>query len=116
MASHSIAFASSLLNNAWSPPSTQYTHSAPFNPVAVRLESPFSPLTSAARVCGWLAGKGGERGCERGRGGRLFEAIDIATTEVKMPKDKALTNIGWTSAADFQTDTLTSHPAVCGST
>ena len=28
---------------------------------------------SAARVCGWLAGKGGERGCERGRGGRLFE-------------------------------------------
>ena len=71
---------------------------------------------SAARVCGWLAGKGGERGCERGRGGRLFEVIEIATMEVKMLKEKERSNIGWTSAADFQTDTLANYPAVCGST
>ena len=38
MATHSIAFASSLLSDAWRPPSTQCMHSAPFNPVAVRLE------------------------------------------------------------------------------
>ena len=71
---------------------------------------------SAARVCGWLAGKGGERGCERGRGGRLLEAIDIMMMEDKMLKEKERSNIGWTSAADFQTDMLAIYPGVCGST
>ena len=70
---------------------------------------------SAACVCGWFAGKGGERGCERGRGGRLLEAIDITTIEVKMLKEKVLSDIGWTSTADFQTDTLANYPVVCGS-
>ena len=73
-------------------------------------------MTSAACVCGWLAGKGGERGCERGRGGRLLEAIDIMMMEDKMLKLKERSNIGWTSAADFQTDMLAIYPAVCGST
>lgn len=71
---------------------------------------------SAACVCGWLAGKGGERGCERGRAGRLLEAIDIMMMEDKMLKEKERSNIGWTSAADFQTDMLAIYPAVCGST
>ena len=61
-------------------------------------------------MCGWLAGKGAGRGCERGRGGRLFEAIEIVAIEVKMPKEKALSNIGRTSAGDFQTDLLAVHP------
>ena len=42
--------------------------------------------------------------------------IDIATMEVKMLKEKVPINIGWTSAADFQTDMLATDPAVCGST
>ena len=71
---------------------------------------------SAARVCGWLAGKGGERGCERGRGGRLLEVIDIMMMEDKMLKEKELSNIGCTYRGDFQTDVLASYPAVCDST
>ena len=71
---------------------------------------------SAACVCGWLAGKGGERGCERGRAGRLLEAIDIMMMEDKMLKEKELSNIGCTSRGDFQTDVLASYPAVCDST
>ena len=42
--------------------------------------------------------------------------IEIATIEVKMLKEKELGDIGWTSAAEFQTDTLANYPAVCGST
>ena len=38
------------------------------------------------------------------------------TIEVKMLKEKVLSDIGWTSAADFQTDTLANYPVVCGST
>ena len=49
MASHSIAYASSLLSDAWRPPSTQYTHSAPFNPVPVRLESVLELATKAQK-------------------------------------------------------------------
>ena len=60
--------------------------------------------------------KGGERGSERGRGGRHFEEIEITTMKEKMLKEKALGDIGWTSAADFQTDMLANYPAVCGST
>ena len=33
-----------------------------------------------------------------------------------MLKEKEPNNIGWTSAADFQTDALAIYPAVCGST
>ena len=116
MASHSIAFSSSLLSDARRLPSTQNTHSAPFNPVAVRLKPPIAPPDSVACVCGWLAGKGGQSGCERGRGGRLLEVIEIMTIEVKMLKEKVLSDIGWTSAADFQMDILANYPAVCGST
>ena len=65
MASHFIAFSSSLLSDAWRPLSTQDTHCALFNQVPVLLECLSIPLTSAACVCWWLAGKGGERGCER---------------------------------------------------
>ena len=75
-----------------------------------------SPFTSAACVCGWPAGKGGERGCERGRGGRHFEVIEITTIKEKMLKEKVPNNIGWTSAADHQTNMLASHRAACGST
>ena len=42
--------------------------------------------------------------------------IEIMTMEVKMLKEKALGDIGWTSAADFQTDMLANYLAVCGST
>ena len=34
--------------------------------------------------------------------------------EDKMLKEKERSNTGWTSAADFQTDTLANYPAVCG--
>ena len=36
--------------------------------------------------------------------------------EDKMLKEKERSDIGWTSAADFQTDMLANYPAVCGST
>ena len=42
--------------------------------------------------------------------------IEIATMEVKMLKEKELSNIGWTSAADIHTDMLASYPAACDST
>ena len=74
-----------------------------------------SPFTSAACVCGWPAGKGGERGCERGRGGRHFEVIEITTIKEKMLKEKVPNNTGGTSAADHQTNMLASHRAACGS-
>ena len=50
------------------------------------------------------------------RGGRLCEVTEIATTGDKMPMEEVLSNTGWTSAADFQTDMLAIYPAVCGST
>ena len=68
---------------------------------------------SAARVSGWLAGKGGARGCERGRGGRLLEAIDIMMMEDKMLKEKVPNNIGWTSTWATQTLLLLNRPAMC---
>ena len=60
--------------------------------------------------------RGGDRRGARGRGGRLFELIEIATSEDKMLMEEVLSNIGWTSTAVFQTDVLASHPAVCDST
>ena len=60
--------------------------------------------------------RGGDRRGARGRGGRLFELIEIATSEDKMLKEKELNNIGCTYRGDFQTDLLASYPAVCDST
>tara|TARA_B100000683_G_scaffold145041_1_gene140766 strand:+ start:262 stop:393 length:132 start_codon:yes stop_codon:yes gene_type:complete len=42
--------------------------------------------------------------------------IEIATMEDKMLREKELSDIGWTSAGDFQTDMLANDPAVCDST
>ena len=66
----------------------------------------------------WLfAGQGAEEeGCKRSRGGLHFEAIEIATSEDKMLKEKELSNIGCTYRGAFQTDVLASYPAVCDST
>ena len=63
MASHSIAFASSLLNDARRPLSTQYAHSAPFNPVAVHLKQLVVPPDERG-VCLRVA-------CRQGRRERL---------------------------------------------
>ena len=116
MASHFIASSSSLLSDAWRPLSTQYTHSALFNPVAVLLECLSIPPHECG-VCLRVACRQGRRARLRAsRGGRLLDAIDIATIEVKMPKEEERRNLGWTSSADFQTDILASYPAVCGST
>jgi len=42
--------------------------------------------------------------------------IEIATMEDKMLKEKELSNIGWTSAADIHTYILVIYPAACDST
>ena len=63
MASHFIAFSSSLLSDARRPPSTQYPHSAPFNPVPVRLETLIAPPHERG-VCLRVA-------CRQGRRERL---------------------------------------------
>ena len=60
--------------------------------------------------------RGRDRRGARGRGGLHFEAIEIATMEDKMLKEKELSNIGWTSAADIHTHMLASYPAACDST
>ena len=116
MATHSIALSSSLLNDAWRPPSTHCAHSAPFNPVSVHLECLSIPLHARGVCLRVVCRQGRRERLRRGRGGRLLEAIDIATMEDKMLKEKVLGDIGWTSAGDFQTDLLAVHPAVCGST
>ena len=43
MATHFLPFSSSLLDDALRPPTTQHTHSLPFNPVAVLISSVFFP-------------------------------------------------------------------------
>ena len=63
MATHSIAFYSSLLSDAWRPPSTQYTHSTSFNPVSVRLK----PLIVPPHECGACL----RVACRQGRRERL---------------------------------------------
>ena len=55
MASHSIAFSCSLLSDARRPLSTQYTHSAPFNPVPVHLNT-----AASQKVQGSASAKGFE--------------------------------------------------------
>ena len=66
----------------------------------------------------WLfAGQGAEEeGASEVVGGLHFEAIEIATSEDKMLKEKELSNIGCTYRGAFQTDVLASYPAVCNST
>ena len=76
-------------------------------------------MRPAAARCVVLAvcrSSGRDRRGARGRGGRLLEVIEIATMEDKMLKEKELSNIGWTSAADIHTDMLASYPAACDST
>ena len=63
MATHSIAFYSSLLSDAWRPPSTQYTHSTSFNPVSVRPK----PLIVPPHECGACL----RVACRQGRRERL---------------------------------------------
>ena len=112
---------------------------APIPPLAPgrRPPTPVPPLPRAARrsirlLCGSVVqlrqsaarcvvltvcrSRGRDRRGARGRGGLHFEAIEIATMEVKMLKEKELSNIGWTSAADIHTDMLVSYPAACDST
>ena len=59
--------------------------------------------------------KGGDRGGERSRGGRLFEVTEIATTDDKMLMKKALNNTGWTSADAERISLPLNRPAMCGS-
>ena len=76
-------------------------------------------MRPAAARCVVLAvcrSSGRDRRGARGRGGLLFEVIEIATMEVKMLKEKELSNIGCTYRGTFQTDVLASYPAVCDST
>ena len=75
MATHSIAFSSSLLSDAWRPPSTQCMHSAPFNPVAVRLECLSIPPDERG-VCLWVACRQGRRERLRARSWRASSRGD----------------------------------------
>jgi hypothetical protein len=50
--------------------------------------------------------RGGDRGGERGCGGRLFEVTEIATTDDKMPREEVLNNIAWCSTGVPQTEIL----------
>ena len=59
--------------------------------------------------------KGGDAGAERGRGGRLFEVTEIATTDDKMLMEEMVNNITWTSTGARQTDILLNFLAVCDS-
>ena len=60
--------------------------------------------------------KGGDGRREQGRGGRLFEVTDIATTDDKMLMEEMLNSITWTSTGAGQTDIFLNFLAVCDST
>ena len=76
MATHSIAFSSSLLSDARRPPSTQYIHSTLFNPVAVRLECLSVPPDERG-VCLRVAGSQGRRERLRARSWRASSRGDL---------------------------------------
>jgi hypothetical protein len=59
--------------------------------------------------------KGGDGRREQGRGGRLFEVTDIATTDDKMLMEEMLNSITWTSTGAGQTDIFLNFLAVCDS-
>ena len=59
--------------------------------------------------------KGGDGRVEQGRGGRLFEATDIATTDDKLLMEEVLNNITWKSTGAGQADTFPNFLAVCDS-
>ena len=65
-----------------------------------------------AAVRRWKRGDGGD---ELGRGGRLLEATNIATTEDKMLMEEVLGNTCWTSADAERACMLRGRPAICGS-
>ena len=75
-----------------------------------------SCLVAAIRshLCFALAPGGDGRG-ERGRGGRLFEVTEIATTDDKMPIEEVLSNTAWTSTGAMQTYLLLNCLVVCDS-
>ena len=53
---------------------------------------------------------------ERGRGGRLFDVTEIATTDDKMPREEVLNNIAWCSTGVLQTETLKMFQLMYGAT
>ena len=75
MATHSIAFSSSLLSDARRLPSTQYMHSALFNPVSVRPKPLFFPPDERG-VCLWVARRQGRRERLRARSWRASSRGD----------------------------------------
>ena len=77
MASHSIAYASSLLNDAWRPPSTQYTHSPPFNPVSVQLKQLIVPPHECG-VCLRVACRQGRREIHTGHPASCTVSVLVA--------------------------------------
>ena len=70
-----------------------------------------SCVVLAVRRC-----KGGDGGAERSRGGRLFEATEIATTDDKMPMEEMLNNIAWYSTGVMHTETFEMFQPMYGST
>ena len=66
-----------------------------------------SCLVAAVHRC-----KGGDGRVEQGRGGRVFEVTDIATTDDKMLMEEMLNNITWTSTGAGQTDIFLNFLAV----
>ena len=79
----------------------------------MRLECLFLPRYGS--LCCFGYPQGGDRGGERGRGGRLLEVTEIATTDDKMPREEVLNNTGWTSADVERVCALWTRPAICGS-
>ena len=70
-----------------------------------------SCVVLAVRRC-----KGGDGRGERGRGGRLFEVTEIATTDNKMLMEEMTNNIAWCSMGIFQTEALEMFQLMYGST
>ena len=60
--------------------------------------------------------KGADGGGERGRGGRLFEVTEIATTGYKMLMEEMLNDTAWCSTGVLQTEPLEMFRKMYGST
>jgi len=70
-----------------------------------------SCLVAAVRRC-----KGGDGRGEKGRGGRLFELTEIATTDDKMLMEEMLNDNSWCSTRVLQTESLQMFRKMYGST